>query len=705
MRSFHFALRIIVAGLLLATSLGGPGAAVESRDEPPLVPWSVARSLAEEISGGAARRTVQELTLHHRMRGSRGFAAAAGLIRAALEEAGLEGVEILSLPADGTIMYGTQRSRPAWDAEFGELWELIQSQGPDVESWAPSRRVASWASSPIGLAQDSASGLAEADLVDVGAGSAEKDYEGKEVKGMLVLTSEQPGSVARLAVEARGAAGVVSYAQNQKTAWWKEDGSLVRWGHMESFPAPAGFGFMISLDQARAWKERMARGERVRLRAVVEAGAHPGAYLIPTAVIPGNDPALREREIVFSCHLDHPSPGANDNASGCATILEVARSLARLSGAGVLPPPRRTIRFVWPAEIEGTIALLNARPGQAARTDAVIHMDMVGGNPSITKAVFHVTRSPASMPSFTDDVAEAIGRFVNRETSKFAGGKETDFPLVDPEGGREALLAEMAPFSMGSDHQVWTEGSFRVPAIYLNDWPDRYIHTNKDVVDNIDATKLKRAAFIGAACGWYLSRLTSDEVPALWEVMRRHVLERRAAAHERAERAESAAGSSGGEGGNLLRFHSVRERQAFESISRFAPIPDDLKRDADRLFGMLASLLPATYSMALPLAIDDQARVIYVRRPEPKGPMHGFGYSYIDARVKELGLETPKLGDHRGVWGGGGEYAYLALNLVDGRRSVQAIRNDLSAIYGPVPLDLVQEYLETLAKIGVLELR
>jgi len=37
----------------------------------------------------------------------------------------------------------------------------------------------------------------------------------------------------------------------------------------------------------------------------------------------------------------------------------------------------------------------------------------------------------------------------------------------------------------------------------LNDWPDRYIHTNFDTAANIDPTKLKRAAFIGAASGYF----------------------------------------------------------------------------------------------------------------------------------------------------------------------------------------------------------
>ena len=107
-------------------------------------------------------------------------------------------------------------------------------------------------------------------------------------------------------------------------------------------------------------------------------------------------------------------------------------------------------------------------------------MDMVGGGPE-TKAIFHVTRGPASLPSFVNDVAEHFGEFVNEQSAQFAKGTSVPYPMFAPEGGKEALQAEMAAFSMGSDHQVYTNNSFGIPAIYLNDWPDRYIHTNLDV--------------------------------------------------------------------------------------------------------------------------------------------------------------------------------------------------------------------------------
>src|SRR5206468_1504134 len=164
---------------------------------------------------------------------------------------------------------------------------------------------------------------------------------------------------------------------------------------LDTFAPYKTFGFMVSLKTARALQKRLAAGETIRLHAVVKATQEPGAYEIATATIPGT--ALAGEEIVFSCHLDHPHPGANDNASGCATTLEIARALSKLIREKRLDPPRRTIRFVWPAEVEGTLALLNGRPEIAKRIKAAIHLDMVGGAPAATKAIFHVTRGPASL--------------------------------------------------------------------------------------------------------------------------------------------------------------------------------------------------------------------------------------------------------------------------------------------------------------------
>lgn len=661
-------------------------------EPPPLLPEAVVAALASEVSGTEARRTVQDLTQFHRMRGSRGFRAAAERIRDRLRRYGLDNVEILELPADGKIFYGTQRSRPAWNADFAELWE----QAPSGNDWVDARRIASWDTRSVTLAQDSASGEVTAELIDVGTGTSEGEYPpARDVRGKLLLVSGQPSAAVPLGIERFGAAGIVSYAQNQQSAWWKEDETLVRWGHLATFPAPKTFAFMVSLRQARDWQERMARGEDVRLRASVRAGQEPGSYDIVTAVIPGADPAVRSEEIVLSCHLDHQQPGANDNASGCSAILETARTLSKLIREKKIPAPRRTIRFVWPPEIEGTIALLNARPDIAGRARAAIHMDMVGGDAEITKAVFHVTRSPKSLPTFVNDVSEALGQFMNEQSRLFAGTGEAPYPLVDPQGTKRALQAAIVDFTEGSDHQVWTEGSWRIPAIYLNDWPDRYIHTHKDEIANIDATKLLRASFLGAASAWYLADLDTADVPALWQVMRRHALERTAEVLRRRERLRGAA-----EVENLLRFHWNWERAAVESIRPFAEIPAAVQGEADAFLSGLRALAggPAASNPEPDPALD----IVYRRAPDPKGPMTGFGHSYFEEKRLEKGLPAPELARWNGLWGGGSDYIYETLNLVDGKRTVRQIRDDLAAIYGPVPVESVAEYLNLLRQIGIL---
>lgn len=654
---------ILIAALWAAAA--GSFAAV-----PPFLDERTVAAIAEEISGESAKRHLEALSRQHRMRGSHQFRAAAQHIENALKGYGFTDAHLERLPADGKVFYGTQRSRPAWNAEFAELWEI--RRGADGSEQRI--RLASWDAMPITLAQDSESGEATTELMDVGAGTSEADYAGKDVRGKLVLASAQPGPVARLAVDRYGAAGIVSYAQNQRTAWWGENENLVRWGHLDTFGHRPTFAFMVSLKQARDFQQRLGRGETIRLHALVRAGKEPGFYEIATATIAGSDPALRSQEIVYSCHLDHPRPGANDNASGCATILEVARTLRKLIDEKRLQPPARTIRFVWPPEIEGTLALLNSRPELASRIRAAIHLDMVGGGPE-TKAIFHVTRGPGSLPSFIHDVAEEIGRFVNDQTARNAMTGTARFALVAAEGGKEALQAELVRFTMGSDHQVYTDSSFGIPAIYLNDWPDRYIHTNLDLPAHIDPTKLKRAGFIAGAAGYLLATMGRDQVPAVLQVLEANALRRSA------ETLEQQRGLSSEEAANVARFQAWYESAVRDSVSAFVDgsAPQRPARAAGRSSGL-----------------------IYRRNPAIRGPMSAFGYDYVTDKYGEERAARIRLLPYQGLRGSGGEYAYEVLNLVDGRRTVGQIRDDVSAIYGPVPLELVAEYLAALESIGVV---
>ena len=82
--------------------------------------------------------------------------------------------------------------------------------------------------------------------------------------------------------------------------------------------------------------------------------------------------------------------------------------------------------------------------------------------------------------------------------------------------------------------------------------------------------------------------------------------------------------------------------------------------------------------------------------------MTGFGYSWLDDRLERSGLARPALLD-RPAPREGASFAYEALNLVDGRRSLADISEQLSVTIAPVPADEVAAYLATLEKLGLLE--
>ena len=386
--------------------------------------------------------------------------------------------------------------------------------------------------------------------------------------------------------------------------------------------------------------------------------------------------------------------------------------MQKLIAEGKLARPARTIRFIWPPEIEGTLALLNGNgrssittvsysddkltqierlivlPGSvlAQRIKAVIHMDMVGGGPE-TKAVFHVTRGPMSLPSFVHDVAWAFAEFVNEESYKFAATGKAEYPFVAPEEGKEEpLRAEYSAYTMGSDHDVYQDSSFAIPAIYMNDWPDRYIHTNFDTAANIDTTKLKRAAFIGAASGYFLATLTNKGYRDLFSIIMQGRSERMMTFDRHSQEVSSEDKEA------WRRVFGEYDGRISLSMHEFIGLPSSARQVPNQ---------PQEAASGQTKATGD-GLLIYSGKAEPKGPLAVFGYDYFADHAKAAGVATPKLMSYEGRWGSGEEYAYEILNFADGKRNAQEIRDAVSAEYGPVPLEMVVEYLRALEKIGLV---
>lgn len=130
-----------------------------------------------------------------------------------------------------------------------------------------------------------------------------------------------------------------------------------------------------------------ARPLPLRVEAGVESSLRRFSSPNVVAALPGSDPSVREETVVFTTHYDHLGlaaegesgsdvvfNGAKDNASGVATLLEVARAFA-----GMPERPRRTILFAAvTAEESGLLGSeYLARHPPTGRFVANVNMDAV----------------------------------------------------------------------------------------------------------------------------------------------------------------------------------------------------------------------------------------------------------------------------------------------------------------------------------------
>lgn len=679
----------------------------------PFLPSEQWVKLRDEANGAAPYENLRYLTRLHRVPATAEFDQAAQFIFERAQEYGLSEVQSEQFPADGKTQYGLMRSYLGWSVEAGQLWEVRPQH----------LLLGDWATDPIRLADYSHSADVEAVLVDIGDGSHEADYSGKDVRGKIVLADGVLSRVQELAVIKHGAAGIVSDMLNQTTAWSGLDRTLVRWGHLEA-RASTGFAFMVSRETAESLRARLAMAEPVILSAKVKAEVGPGHWTVVSGVIAGTDPAAGE--IVYSCHLDHQRPGANDNGSGCVTILESARIIARLINTGALPRPKRTLRFVWGPEVEGTMAYLSRHPEIRKRLRADIHMDMVGGDPFKNKSILHVTATPWSVPSFVTDVGATVAEVIRTGAAHYAeSGDSPEAAVVETRAGelgtRNEFLAIVNPYSEGSDHDDYDSSTIAVPSLYLCDWPDIYIHTDHDTLQQIDPTKLRRVALLGAAAGYVYATLDARRAEALIpfytaqsEMRVAQLFER---AHQLLDDPKSDPDAGWYEARNVMNQGLRRELATLNSLVEFTGSSAGAAANEK----ILADQVATFYAW-----IDTQAKARGAQGQEPKAPWSGDAANKIPIRIGDFGplvyqndnVLRARLGAERvakiklldseathllNLQSLSDLYAYEIVNFVDGKRSVGEIRDAVSAEYGPLPVELVSDYLEACREAGIIQ--
>jgi hypothetical protein len=466
-----------------------------------LVPQSVFDAIAGEYSGEAAQEYDRQIVQYHRIQGSPMMAEVAEkVVLAKLRDWGIE-ARLEQFPSDGKTRYQTYVSPMGWEMRGGELW--VESAA-GVSSFVPFR-VCRYSDVPMCVSTYSKGGEWSGELVEVGAGVSDRDYEGKDVRGKVALAYGYAGAVVRAAAIQRGAIGVVIFPPPGDRA---DHPDMVRyngiWPRADELDTTVG-GFQISENQYTQLRQLMSNGP-VRVRGKIDATLGPGQLTLVHAWIRGSQHP--ETEVVISGHLDHPKWSANDNASGSAAMLEMVRTLHRLITSGKLAAPALTLHFMWVPEYFGTFAYITnhpeARSCRAGWDDPRqnsesklkpgacialnLNLDMVGEDTVKTNSRFYITRTPDSVS----------GTLNARMADVLAQAREAD--LVAPAGSRNYWPAEMAPYAQGSDHDVFL--GLGIPATMLGHDPDWTHHTSEDTPDKTDATELRRVGVLASAAAY-----------------------------------------------------------------------------------------------------------------------------------------------------------------------------------------------------------
>ena len=142
-------------------------------------------------------------------------------------------------------------------------------------------------------------------------------------------------------------------------------------------------------------------------------------------------------------------------------------------------------------------------------------------------------------------------------------------------------------------------------------------------------------------------------------------------------------------------------RRKIESVREFAAVSDVQRDSALRFLDELQKL----FVMPVPAIFVPRDETVYLRNAAIEGPMHAFGYSYIEDKLGTGKLESLRLPQHSTEFGTGRMFTYEALNFVDGERTVSDIRDWLVAELGEVPVEYVAEYLKALESIDVIRQR
>lgn len=386
-----------------------------------------------------------------------------------------------------------------WDGISASLWEVSPKTA----------KIADYQDLAAILGQGSQNADVTAELAWIGRGE-EHELKAVDLKGKIAVT-EAPASRVHDKAVAAGAVGVISFYGPRPLV---DPIQIPNSGIRSQQPT---FCFNLTPRDGYALRDRLLSGERIQVHAKVEATEEETDLEVPTCVIPGTDP--QAEEVIFTAHLfeGYVKLGANDNISGAAALIEVARTLNELFESGRLPRPKRSMRFLWVPEFQGTIPWATQHKEILDRTLCGINLDMVGLWLSKSGSYYCLHRTTMGNPHYLNDVAESFYHYMSATNKAFVatgvGRPEALKPVYSLTGSRDPFYYAINAHYGASDHEVMNDWGVQVPAVIMITWPDNYYHTSGDRPSICDPTQLHRAIVLAAATAYTIA--SADEQGAL----------------------------------------------------------------------------------------------------------------------------------------------------------------------------------------------
>ncbi len=451
----------------------------QEREDRTLLTQTEMTAIINEVSGDRAMNHLLELVPYQRVRPPseyQGNFRETQVVRKFAEDYGFSNIVVEEFGPGGT----------AWQPTQGELWMTTPKNVKlfDIYDIA------------LALASLNANGDLEGDLVDVGPGRAQ-DFEGIDVRGKFVLTSGSTNAVYAQATE-RGALGVLGISAIGPERATNFPNQIVS---QNVTAKPNTVAWHVTPEVRNELASLLLRGEKINIKSIVRSTEVPNRMEYIRAEIPGD--GSTDQEVAISAHVYEGviKQGANDDNSGVALTLEIGRAYIKLIKEGKLPPPRRTINFLWVPEISGTNAYLTKYPEKKKNIIGTLNFDMEGIRVSQSRSFWVLQRTPDTFPSYLNDIAQSMMEYVAdiaRERVRFRRSLNGYAPTQRVEaihGSKDAFYIKIDKHYGSSDHVTYMQHG--IPAVMFITWPDMWYHSSEDTPDKQDPTQYKRAAAVG----------------------------------------------------------------------------------------------------------------------------------------------------------------------------------------------------------------